>query len=70
MCEMKVFVDMIVNIIIVMAARWPGAWYKHNDTMNDNLYGATPVAGQASVPPLLSHLTFSLVFLSCHFGPE
>ena len=44
---MKVFVDMIVNIIIVMAARWPGAWYKHNDTMNDNLYGATPVAGQA-----------------------
>ena len=58
MCEMKVFVD-IVNIILV--GWWPGpGWYKHNDRENDNLYEATPVAGEATFNILsgFSHLSF------------
>ena len=67
---MEVFVDMDCEYHLCYAGLL--AWflsYKDNDRENNNLYEATPVAGQASVP-LLSHLTFSLVFLTCHFVPE
>ena len=46
-CEKKVFVDCEYHLGGGLAG--PG-WYKHNDRENDDLYEATPVAGQAEVP--------------------